>query len=100
MAQTEDVGYPLPFLAKEQGCPIAAALIDRFCRDLAIGIDSLVHVLDPRHVVLAGAITSQGDRLLTPLLQHLHTDIPVTLAAHYEHAGVIGAARLFKGKDI
>ena len=100
LAQTEGVSYPLPFLATEQGCPVAAALIDRFCRDLAIGIDSLVHVLDPRHVVLAGAITSQGDLLLDPLLSHLHTDIPVTLAAHYEHAGVIGAARLFKGKDV
>ena len=100
LAQTEQVSYPLPFLAKEQGCPIATSLVDRFCRDLAIGIDSLVHVLDPRHVVLAGAITSQGDLLLDPLLAHLHTDTPVTFAAHYEHAGVIGAARLFKGKDV
>ncbi len=100
LSKTEGVNEKLPFLAKEQGCPIAADLIEHFCHHLAIGINSLVRVLDPRHVVLAGAITAQGDRLLDPLTRYLHTDIPVTLAVHYEHAGVIGASRLFKRKDL
>lgn len=100
LAKSEGINDQLPFLAKEQGCPVATDLIERFCQHLAIGIDSLVRVLDPRHVVLAGAITAQGERLLGPLSCYLHTDIPVTLAVHFEHAGVIGAARLFKGKEL
>lgn len=100
LAKTEGINDKLPFLAMEQGCPVATDLIERFCHHLAIGIDSLVRVLDPRHVVLAGPITAQGDRLLNPLSRSLHTDIPVTLAVYFEHAGVIGAARLFKGKDV
>ena len=89
----------LPFLAAAQDCPVAAAVIDRFCQYLATGINSLVRVLDPKHIVLAGAITAQGERLLTPLRPYLLADTDVTLAHHYEYSGVIGAARLFKGKD-
>ena len=99
LAQTEPHNEKLPFRAKAEGCPVAAALIDEYCRYLAIGINSLIHVLDPRNVVLAGAITAQGEALLAPLTPYLHTDVPVTLAVHFELAGIIGAACLCKGKD-
>ncbi|MBO5784119.1 MAG: ROK family protein [Clostridia bacterium] len=98
LAKTEGLDGKLPFLAKEQGCPIATDLIESFCCHLAIGIDSLVRTLDPSHIFLAGAITTQGERLLEPIARYRHTDVPVTISIHFEHAGIIGAARLFKGE--
>lgn len=100
LAQNNLIDGHLPFTAKAQGCPVATAVIDRFCRYLAVGLDSLIRILDPKHIVLAGAITSHGEDLLAPLRPYLNTDTPVTLAHHYEYSGVIGAARLFKGLDL
>ncbi len=100
LAQTNPINGHLPFQALAQGCPVASSVIDRFCQFLAIGLDNLIRILDPKHIVLAGAITAQGEALLSPLRSYLTTDTPVTLAHHYEHSGVIGAARLFKGKDL
>lgn len=97
LAKIEGVNGKLPFSAKEQGCPVATQLLEHFCRYLAMGIDSLVRIFDPRYVILAGAITAQGERLLEPISRYRTTDVPVKLAVHFEHAGVIGAARLFKG---
>ncbi len=96
LARSEGINGKLPFLAKEQGCPVATQLLERFCRYLAMGIDNLVRIFDPRYVILAGAITAQGERLLEPVSRYRTTDVPVQLAVHFEHAGVIGAARLFK----
>jgi len=99
LSQSNPINGHLPFMAKSQGCPVAASVIDRFCQYLAIGIDSLARILDPKHIVMAGAITAHGEDLLSPLRRYLTTDTPVTLAHHYEYSGVIGAARLFKGMD-
>lgn len=100
LAQTHPLNGHLPFLAKTQGCSVAFDVIEQFCQYLAIGIDNLVRILDPKHIVLAGAITAHGEDILSPLRPYLNTDTPVTLAHHYEYSSVIGAARLFKGLDL
>lgn len=95
MAKEAPMDGRLVFNAAKEGCPVAHAVIDTYCRYLATGIDSLCDVLDPQHVVLAGGITKEGEGLLAPLRNHLHTQVRVTVAQNRGQSGVLGAARLF-----
>lgn len=95
MAKEAPMDGRLSFNAAYAGCPIAQSVIDTYCGYLAAGIDSLCEVLDPQHVVLSGGISKEGEGLLAPLRNHLHTQVRVTVAQNRGQSGVLGATRLF-----
>lgn len=83
------------------GDAVARRVVDRYAWWLAVGIGSLIDVLDVATVVLGGGVVEDGDLLLEPLRRHLRTtvmaadhrpEVDVRLATLGAEAGAIGAA--------
>ena len=84
------------FDAMDKGCPVAADVYAQYIAYLAAGIDSLTILLQPELVVLGGAISREGERLLAPLRKALRFPMRVETAQLGGDAGIIGAAMLCK----
>ncbi len=82
------------FDAIDEGCDVAAKVLDEYAAYLAIGLESIYYALEPDLIVLAGGITNSGDALLNPLKSKLYHDIPITVSKLKSDAGVVGAALL------
>ena len=82
------------FEAMEQGCSVANGVFDKYLYYLSVGIDSLVNIFGPDAIVLAGGITRQGDKLLRPLKEKLHSNIRLEISTLQSEAGALGAAML------
>jgi glucokinase len=87
----------------QQGDPAATALMDELAAALAVGIATLVAVLDPDLVLLGGGVSHAGELLLAPTREVLSREITarghrpepeLRLAALGNDAGLIGAADL------
>lgn len=89
-----DVNGELIFEAIEQGCSVAKEVFDKYLFYLSVGIDSLVNVFGPDAIVLAGGITKQGDNLLNPLKEKIHSDVRLEISTLQSEAGALGAAML------
>lgn len=82
------------FDAVEKGCPVANEVFDTFLNYLACGINSLSNIFGPDAIVLAGGVTVQGEKLLTPLKDKLKKDIRIEISKLQGDAGALGAAML------
>ncbi len=82
------------FDAKEQGCPVATAVLDEYGHIIADGINSLVYIFQPQMIVLSGGIANQGESLLNLFRHRLLTDIKVATTSLDGNGGIIGAALL------
>ena len=82
------------FEASELGCPVADLVIDEFINNLALGIINYQRIFDPEAIVLGGAITASGDRLLQPLIETANVPCPILISALGTDTGIIGAAAL------
>jgi len=85
------------------GDPDARAVLDEFCRRVAVGVTDLVHVLDPEVVVIAGGLIDIGESLVTGIEAWTHRlvlggdrrrSVRVVPAGLGSQAGAVGAALL------
>lgn len=92
--------------AAEAGDSRAVALVDDFARWVALGIASLVHVLDPEVVVIGGGVAHRAEMVRDSVerwmgeflyASHVRRHPDVRLARHGEDAGAIGVAFLDAG---
>jgi len=85
----------LIFDAIDKGCPIAVKVFEEYLDWLAVGIKSLINVLGPDAVILAGGITQQGDKLLAPLKERVQFEgVEIRISDLQSDAGALGAAML------
>lgn len=79
------------------------AVLDRFAREVAVGMTGVIDLLDPRVVLLGGGVSDLGEPLRAAVERHLQslliaasyrTDLRIELATLGERAGAIGAALL------
>lgn len=80
------------FAAKEQGCPVAKAVIDQYAQYVAIGINSLENIFQPKAYIIGGAISSQEENLLAPIRERLDKPATLLTSSLKNDAGIIGAA--------
>ncbi len=93
-SKEDSVNGKTVFEAMDMGCSVAQTVYEKYITYLAEGIDSAVMLLQPDIVLLGGAISSEGERLLVPLNKKLKTDTYVKIAKLGGDAGIIGAAML------
>lgn len=82
--------------------PTAKRIFDAYTSDLAVGIGSLINILDPQMVVIGGGLSNEGERLLQPLREKVlgqlycgWASMPCICAATLAgNAGIVGAAVL------
>lgn len=89
--------------AARQGDSAALAVIDEFCRWVALGLSNLTNVFDPEVFVLGGGLADGADLYLEPISRwfekllyqpHLRTLPRVKFAQWGPQAGALGAALL------
>jgi predicted NBD/HSP70 family sugar kinase len=91
------------FAARESGDAEMAAVLDAWFDLLATGLANLFVAFNPALVVIGGGITARGpaflDELRTHLRARMHPDFhalgELALASAGNHAGLLGAARLW-----
>ena len=90
------------FLAKEQGDPAGAAVVERYVHYLSVGVANLINLFYPQVIALSGGVANQGEALLAPLReaaapqvyggQYLDRHTRIVQCTLGYRAGVIGAA--------
>ena len=99
----EGVNGQTAFLAKEQGDPVAAEVVNLYISQLADALSGYINFIEPEILLLGGGICKQGDSLLVPL-RRLVADLVydryapkqtlLEIATLENDAGIIGAAFL------
>lgn len=81
----------------------AARIYARFIKYLSLGVLNVANFLRPDIILLGGAVSAQGDRLIVPIQRFLDENlfakeytkgIPVKAAQNGNDAGILGAAAL------
>jgi len=90
------------FAAAERGDEAALHVVEQVARYIALGLGSLVHIVDPDRLLVGGGTAQAGETLFGPLRKHLeserlrrpwcHTEVVPTALG--PHSGVVGAAIL------
>ena len=78
-------------------------IVKRSVRHLAIGISNIIHLFNPRAIVIGGGVARAGDVLFAPLRERVRACLMPSFAETFEllpaklgeDAGVIGAAALW-----
>lgn len=78
----------------KSGSQAAIRVFDRYIDYLAAGFYGIVKVFRPDVIVIAGAITNDGDTIRTPLNEKLDEIVEVRISQFKNDAGIIGAALL------
>ena len=89
--------------AARDGDAVSVAILAEVGHWLGVGIGGLVNILDPEIVLMAGGVAEAGDLVLEPArasyrdtveAEEMRPDVPIVMAAHGNHTGVVGAAAL------
>ncbi|MFO7290549.1 MAG: ROK family protein [Bacillota bacterium] len=91
------------FAAYRDGDEDASRIVREAVRHLAIGISNIVHLFNPRAVVIGGGVARAGDALFAPLRERIRAFLMPSFAGTFEllpaklgeDAGVVGAAALW-----
>ena len=88
------------FVAAAEGDDLAARIAEETAEYLAIGITSIMHVLNPEMVVLTGGMMKAGDPFLDRVRHHVHETVferawsgcEIRWSTLDDDAGILGAA--------
>lgn len=93
------------FAAAAKGHGPALELLREYARNIAVGLANLVHLFDPEGIVVGGAVSKQGDLLLTPVRREFAgfllpvfgqtPKVDIVAPQLGNDGGVIGAAAAF-----
>jgi glucokinase len=104
VGELKEITAQAVFEAVVKGDPFAIEIVKETARFLGAGIGSLINLLNPDRIVIAGGVTRAGDHLFLPLREEVRRRafevaveacqiLPAELGPH---AGVVGAVACFK----
>jgi len=95
------------FDAVDQGDETAIRVLETYLRYVAVGITSLIAILEPEMIVIGGGLSAQGDKLLAPITKMVEEEVfggirrtKIAAATLENDAGIIGAAMLGMGTGL
>ena len=91
------------FRLAQEGYVIYNEIIDSWVRDMSLGLKSIVHIFNPKLIVIGGGISEQGDFLLKKIQQELDKHLMISfkkkltikIASRGNEANLLGAAYHF-----
>lgn len=103
-ASNEAVSAKHVFEANKQNDPVAAEVVGRAIRYMALGLANAVHTFNPDRIVIGGGVTKAGDQLFPALIAQTEQFVMKPYRGTYEivpaglkdDVGLIGAAALFQ----
>ncbi len=103
----ERVSGKTPFIAMKSGDRAANLVVNSFIDYLAIGVSSVINILQPEVVCIGGGISREGETLLAPLRERVFHEsfgvdgcrTKVVAATFKNDAGILGAALLGLQED-
>ncbi len=98
------VGGKTAFTAMENGDKLGTEIVNRWISYVAEGITNMVNIFQPEVLSIGGAISKEGDRILTPIIKYVEENrysrdveqTKIQIAKYGNDAGLIGAAFLGK----
>lgn len=104
MGHPEKISGKTAFDFARAGDPDGQKIVDRWIRYVADGIVDMINIFQPKILLIGGAISKEGDTLLTPIRQIAEAEMykggvpgtEIRMAALGNDAGLIGAAFLGK----
>ncbi|MCK9478395.1 MAG: ROK family protein [Firmicutes bacterium] len=98
----DSIGGKTAFDGMRAGCPIAAAVVERYIFYFATGLINIINIFQPETLVIGGGVSKEGDYLLNPLKEIINKEVysrdvaqtQVRTAMLGNDAGIIGAAAL------
>jgi len=96
----EEITCKMVFKAASQGDQLGCRILEETSRYLGIGIASMVNVLNPQMVILAGGVSKAGELLLKPVRKYSSKyalkvaveGVKIVLGELGDNAGALGAA--------
>lgn len=78
---------------------ICGEAIENFAQNIALGLTSIIYVLNPNKIIIGGGISAQGDYLLDKIKKYVVNstmpsftkDLSIEFASCKNHAGMLGA---------
>ncbi len=101
----ENVNGKTAFDAMRAGDEVGTAVVDKFIGYIACGVTNMVNIFQPDVICIGGAISKEGDYILTALRKLVEKErftkenakqTEVVMATLENDAGIIGAANLYK----
>jgi len=97
-----DVSGRHAFMAMRKGDAVGKAVVEKYCKYLAIGLTNIINIFQPEVLCLGGGVANEGQSLIDMLMPFIEQeryskDIPQTVikpAVLGNDAGIIGAAML------
>ncbi|WP_106496325.1 ROK family protein [Lentibacillus sp. Marseille-P4043] len=101
------IQLPVFFQMVKQGDALSVEIFNKWIDDVATGIQSIVHIFNPKLVVIGGGITAQGDFLLhamqsavdEKLMPNHRNQLNLKLALNDNNANLLGAAKHYFTKQ-
>ncbi|MCH5185553.1 MAG: ROK family protein [Oscillospiraceae bacterium] len=96
------------FTAAKKGDKTAEEVIDKYTEYVSVGIANIINILQPEMIVIGGGISKEGEYLLNPIRAKVKDKVftkdtgyaEIKAAELANDAGILGAAMLFKYRDI
>lgn len=90
------------FLAAKDLDELCLKCVDEFCRNIAFGLSSLIHIFNPEKVIIGGGVSNEKEYITDKILYHLKDMIMPSFLKDFElscallgnDAGITGAAKL------
>lgn len=101
----ENVNGKTAFDAMRAGDKVGTAVVDKFIGYISCGITNMVNIFQPDVICIGGAISKEGDYILTALKKLVEKErftkentkqSEIVMATLENDAGIIGAANLYK----
>ena len=86
------------FDAMRAGCPVGAAVVDKYIGYVAVGATNVARVLQPDAIVIGGAISNEGDSLIIPMREKFKQRCDIVASELKNDAGIIGAVAMLRNE--
>lgn len=95
----ESINGKVIFDALETGNQAIQEIVQKWIRDIALGLVSLVHLFNPEIIVIGGGVCAQEERFIQPIRSHVLShvmeqfanDLQIEAAILGNNAGLVGA---------
>lgn len=102
IGEHREIDAHLIFNAARAGDKLANSVLEEFIENLAIGLSSLIHILNPELIIIGGGISNEGEFLLNKIyncigkytMPSFLQNLRIVSAVLGNDAGIVGAAKL------